>query len=377
MKFGKKLSVIGLSVLMSTTVIAPAAFAGWGQSNGKYYYVDDSTNKKITSKWIHTSSGYYYIGKDSYMVTGWAKINGNWHYFRENGLMATGWRQINNKWFYLKSDGVMQTGWLKLTENNQTKWYYLKEDGSMATSWREINDKWYYFQPGDGTLIMDTWAKINGNWYRFGSDGTMQTGWYQQDGSYYYINTKGVMQTGWKTDTAGNRYYMDTANGKMSTGWKKIDNTWYYFSANGKMQSGWLNDNGTYYYLDNGKMIAGKTVTINGVQYSFASNGACQNVSNVGAATTQSLGQSGNDTVSSSPAGEGNAELAIKPFNGTSGSDNAGPTSTQAETPSSNAVNAGSVAPGASASSSSGNATVNYNYSSMPTLQEGVTNGPK
>jgi hypothetical protein len=100
-------------------------------------------------------------------------------------------------------------------------------------------------------------------------------------------------------------------------------------------------------------------------------------VSNVGAATTQSLGQSGNDTVSSSPAGEGNAEVAIKPFNGTSGSDNAGPTSTQAETPSSNAVNAGSVAPGASASSSSGNATVNYNYSSMPTLQEGVTNGPK
>lgn len=54
MKFGKKLGVIGLSVLMSTSVIAPAAFAGWGQSDGKYYYVDDSTNKKIASNgFIH------------------------------------------------------------------------------------------------------------------------------------------------------------------------------------------------------------------------------------------------------------------------------------------------------------------------------------
>ena len=106
-----KLGVAGLSILIGCSAFAPMAFAGWGQKDGKYYYVDESTNKKISNKWIHTSSGYYYIGNDGYMVTGWKKINDNWHYFRSNGLMATGWRQIDNKWYYLQSDGVMQTGW--------------------------------------------------------------------------------------------------------------------------------------------------------------------------------------------------------------------------------------------------------------------------
>ena len=41
------------------------------------------------------------------------------------------------------------------------------------------------------------------------------------------------------------------------------------------MQTGWQNLNGTYYYLDpsTGVMYAGTTVTIDGKQYSFDSNG--------------------------------------------------------------------------------------------------------
>lgn len=133
MKHARKLIAVSMAAMLGMSVYAPAAYAGWEQKNGKYYYVDDSTNQKIVSKWIHTSSGYYYIGSDGYMVTGWCKINGNWHYFRENGLMATGWRHIKNKWYYLQSNGVMQTGWLKLTTDSDTKWYYLKDDGVMAT----------------------------------------------------------------------------------------------------------------------------------------------------------------------------------------------------------------------------------------------------
>ena len=124
-----KMRVLGLTLAIGCAAFATPSFAGWGQKDGKYYYVDDSTNKYIYSKWIHTSSGYYYIGSDGYMVTGWKKINDNWHYFRSNGLMVTGWRQIDNKWYYMKSDGVMQTGWLKLTENGTTRWDYLKGDG--------------------------------------------------------------------------------------------------------------------------------------------------------------------------------------------------------------------------------------------------------
>ena len=65
---------------------------------------------------------------------------------------------------------------------------------------------------------------------------------------------------------------MDTSNGKMSTGWKQIDNSWHYFNSNGHMMTGWIQLDSKYYYLNpanEGKMIAGTTATINGVQYNL------------------------------------------------------------------------------------------------------------
>ena len=63
----------------------------------------------------------------------------------------------------------------------------------------------------------------------------------------------------------------------MATEWKLIDNAWYYFNNSGHMMTGWLNLNGKYYYLnpaDSGKMVAGTTMTIDGISYSFDSSGA-------------------------------------------------------------------------------------------------------
>ena len=85
-KFVWKALALGLCVAsLSLTALA----AGWGQQDGKYYFVDPKTDQRVSGKWIHTSSGYYYIGADTYMVTGWKKINNSWHYFRHSGLMVT------------------------------------------------------------------------------------------------------------------------------------------------------------------------------------------------------------------------------------------------------------------------------------------------
>ena len=53
------------------------------------------------------------------------------------------------------------------------------------------------------------------------------------------------------------------------------------------MMTGWIQLSGVYYYLDpsTGKMAANTTLTIDGVSYTFASNGAYQN-SNSGAPST-------------------------------------------------------------------------------------------
>lgn len=103
------------------------------------------------------------------------------------------------------------------------------------------------------------------------------------------------MLIGWLSDSEGNKYYMDTSNGKMSTGWKQIDNSWHYFNSNGHMMTGWIQLDGKYYYLNpanEGKMIAGTTATINGVQYNFDGSGVCQNANGVSAQTPGTVNNS-------------------------------------------------------------------------------------
>ena len=184
MNIRKKLGVQLIALGISLASVGTAFAAGWGQQNGKYYFIDPKNNEKVSGKWIHTSSGYYYIGADTYMVTGWKKINNAWHYFRPSGLMVTGWREVDKHWYYLKSDGTMQTGWLKLQKDGKDVWYYLKSYGAMATGWRKIADKWYYFNPEDGSLVMQKWQKIADKWYYFGNDGSMQSGWINLNGTY-------------------------------------------------------------------------------------------------------------------------------------------------------------------------------------------------
>ena len=103
-KFGLKALAVGVCVAsLSLTAFA----AGWGQQNGKYYFVDPKTEQKVSGKWIHTSSGYYYIGADTYMVTGWKKLNNAWHYFRpypsSNRFPYCRWKRKGNNNLRLSS----------------------------------------------------------------------------------------------------------------------------------------------------------------------------------------------------------------------------------------------------------------------------------
>lgn len=81
-------------------------------------------------------------------------------------------------------------------------------------------------------------------------------------------------KTGWKW-----QYISDGE--PAHEGWKEIDGSWYYFDADGYMHQGWLQDGGNRYYLESragadcGKMVVG-TRRINGKEYLFDTNGACQ-----------------------------------------------------------------------------------------------------
>ena len=60
----------------------------------------------------------------------------------------------------------------------------------------------------------------------------------------------------------------------MATGWVNDNGTWYYLNESGAMKTGWVNDNGTWYYLNaSGAMLANTTVD----GYTLGPNGAWMN----------------------------------------------------------------------------------------------------
>ena len=149
---------------------------------------------------------------------------------------------------------------------------------------------------------------------------------------------------------------MDPDNGTMSIDWKSIDGGWYYFNASGHRQTGWVTVGSKYYYLDpanDGRMVTGTTKTIDGVSYTFDSNGVYQS-SGGGTPNTST----NNTTPSGGPGGSGTS----------TGSGSPGGSSTSGNAPGSGS---NSNSPG-SGSNSSPSGSSNSNG----TLQPGLTTGP-
>lgn len=77
-----------------------------------------------------------------------------------------------------------------------------------------------------------------------------------------------------KENEAGIWYEND--DGTWKTGWYQTDEgTWYYFDDNGYARKGWYSENGKRYFFrpDSGKMMADRTMKLNGEIYRFDSDG--------------------------------------------------------------------------------------------------------
>ena len=89
----------------------------------------------------------------------------------------------------------------------------------------------------------------------FNSTGPISDGWYQEDGKWFYYE-----------------------NGSHITGWKRLpDSHWYYFDETGALQHGWLLDNGNWYYLNaSGFVVTGWQKLPDGHWYYFNGSGILQ-----------------------------------------------------------------------------------------------------
>ena len=299
----------------------------WRTINGKrYYYVNYQKQKNA---WAKDGDDWYYMDKDGLASTGWITVAGASYYLdTTTGKMKTGWQAENGKWYYLGSSGAVKKGWI----NDNGTWYYTGNDGVMQTGWIEVSGKRYYLE--NSGKMLTGWTSQNGKWYYLGSSGDMLKGWINDNGTWYYTGSDGVMQTGWLTE-AGSKYYLK-GSGAMATGWRQLDGAWYYFNGDGRMATGMIDAGGIHYYLDpsDGRMVAGRSIEINGTVYQAGADGALSVQSQENSGNDQNSQDPGNtntgNNVSGSNTGNTGNNVQITPVNpseGSSGSSNSGSSS--------------------------------------------------
>ena len=122
---------------------------------------------------------------------------------------------------------------------------------SFAAGWDNSTGEWQYID-SDGNAVADEWKKSGDYWFYLSGDGNMARNQIvEYDEDYYYVDEQGAMVTNtWKV------VEKDDADGTDA------EYYWYYFGSDGKA-----------YTNGSSKITASKIKTINGLKYTFDSEG--------------------------------------------------------------------------------------------------------
>ncbi|MDY3919932.1 MAG: NlpC/P60 family protein [Candidatus Limivivens sp.] len=211
------------------------AYKGWKKIDGYYYYFNKSYQVSKGPKWIND----YLINEQGQRQYGWADYNGK-HYYLDlkTGKKLTGSHTIDGVAYLFDSTGALDT-MVGLQYIDGKYYYYDPTTGEQQTGWVTDNGRTYYFDETTRTAVKG-WKLIDGNYYYFSSKYTLSTGpkWINS----YYINEAGQRQYGW-LELNGQKYYLHSVTGKRITGWKTIKGITYHFSGSGVMTvSAWVDD---------------------------------------------------------------------------------------------------------------------------------------
>lgn len=273
-----------------------AAQTGWQDINNNWYYFNEAGAAQTGAQEIN-GRRYYFDPSNAWALRGWQYLNNHWYYFDPvNAWLITDWTTVNGVQYYLDpTTGQMATRITKIDTdtyyfdpasghqikdflldptNTQLK-YFDSATGIMPTSIsvngvdcqidptsgniptdgfkngiNQIGNSLFYV--ANGTIVNQSWQRLNNAWYYFGDNGVAQTGWYRSAAGYwYYFNQDAAAVTGWQSIN-GRWYLFDSTNANAYTSWFQSEaGNWYYFDpANAWADTGWQSLNGIWYYFD-------------------------------------------------------------------------------------------------------------------------------
>lgn len=106
---------------------------------------------------------------------------------------------------------------------------------------------------------------------------TVKSGWQEENGTWYYYKDGKVLTNGWASYN-GTWYYLGSNGKVMKEGWAQYNGKYVYIKNYKPVASGWVVYGGKYYYIKNYYPVVNGWVSYGGKWYHFGANGACDRV---------------------------------------------------------------------------------------------------
>ena len=239
------------------------------QVDKDWYYVDNDGKRLKGSQTINNVPVYFdpYDGKQAKGVFG----NDGYFYDKDSGakvdLGTNRYVQVNDNWYYVNAEGKILKGdqIIDGVQVNFNSYNGIQTKGELVDSnGRVISEENYntyeapskFYDKNSGALVKGQYFSHDGKWYYADAQGNILKGSQTIDGVHVYFDDDGVQAK----DAVLNGYYYDKDSGAGKElprdQFIKIGNELYYLSSNGR--TGEINIDGKDYYIEqNGKVLRG------------------------------------------------------------------------------------------------------------------------
>lgn len=250
---------------------------GWAYDNDKWYFFTDNGDEqwvKYGTKWVYVDADYeaacnkkvgnYAIGADCYLINGFGKIKDTGVvkavYTNADGIVQTGVKEIDGVKYAFDNNGYAVAGVTNTGYASEAQGFLTDENGKIAiNSWVKVTGNWMLGDK-DGKPVSDGPVTINGSTYLFESKAMKGAGVYTAtyNGTWsiaQLASQLAVTDSQLKAVTLANSYVIDETGRKINNGWAYLGDGKWAYAKDGKAYDGWLLDNGSWYYIDGGKML--------------------------------------------------------------------------------------------------------------------------